>query len=70
MSFITISRGVLYIPDLNSIVSDKKNQNDNSMKAIKFEQNHFNVSTSTENSNFNEKNKGMNLKYFISYMII
>ena len=57
-----------YIPDLNSIVSDKNNQNDNSMTAIKIELNGFYKATSTETSNSNEKNKGINLSKVIKLL--
>ena len=47
--------------EITSIVSEKSNQNDNSMKAIKIKQNGLDEIISTENSNTKHKNKGMNL---------
>ena len=47
---------------MTSIASDINDQNDNSMKAIKIERNDFDESISTETSNSNDKNRGMNLK--------
>ena len=45
------------ISELTSIVSDNKNQNNNSMKTIKVEKNDLDESISTEKNNSNEKNK-------------
>ena len=47
---------------MNSIVSNKSNQNDKCMKVIKVEQKDLDKSVSPENSNSNKKNKSMNLK--------
>ena len=57
MSSTTISK----ISDLKSIDCDKKNQSDSSMKAIKFEENDFNKTILTKNSNSNETNKVLHI---------
>ena len=57
MSFTTKSK----ISDLKSNVCNKKNQNDNCMKAIKIEENDFNETILTKSSNSYETNKGLKL---------
>ena len=60
MSFTTEIK-IIFL-DLNKIASDKKNQNNISMKAIKIELNNLDESITTETNNSNDNNNGMNLK--------
>ena len=50
------------ISELSSVTNIKNNLNCNFMKDIKVEQRDLDESISTDNSNSNEKSKGMNLR--------
>ena len=62
---MTLIERKLVISELTSIISDNKNPKDNCIKDIKVELNDLDESISAETSNFNEKDKGINLSKVI-----